>query len=266
MKKKDTSWGGVAKWYDTLLEEGADSFQAKVIMPNLLRLLDPKPGLKVIDVACGQGYFSRAFAQNGAQVTACDISPELIAAAKAHASADTNKKGHQARPAIDYRVAPADDLGLPAEASFDAATIILALQNIENLYGSLQAVAGVLKPGGRLLLVLNHPAFRIPQRSSWQWDETTAKQYRRIDAYLSESQAKIDMTPGEANSSRKNFTVSFHRPLQVYFKALAKAGFRVSRLEEWLSHRQSERGPRQAEEDRMRKEIPMFLFLEAQKD
>ncbi len=264
MKKKDTSWGGVADWYDGLLEENADSFQAKVIMPNLLRLLEPKPDQKILDVACGQGYFSRAFAQNGAKVTACDISPELIAAARARSLAKPGN-GSASGPTIDYRVAPADDLGLTEEAVFDAATIILAIQNIENLTGTLQTVSQALKPGGRLLLVLNHPAFRIPQSSSWQWDEAAGKQYRRIDAYLSERQIKIDMTPGEAEVSRKRFTISFHRPLQVYFKALAKAGFRVGRLEEWLSHRRSEKGPRSAEEDRLRKEIPLFLFLEAEK-
>ena len=60
-------------------------------------------------------------------------------------------------------------------------------------------------------------------------------------------------------------TVSFHRPLQVYIKALTKAGFVVSRLEEWISHKKSGSGPRQAAEDTARKEIPLFLCIEARK-
>ena len=39
-----TSWGNVAGWYDDLLEKSPDSYQEKVILPNLLRIIDPKPG------------------------------------------------------------------------------------------------------------------------------------------------------------------------------------------------------------------------------
>ncbi|MCX6716038.1 MAG: hypothetical protein NT077_03410, partial [Candidatus Taylorbacteria bacterium] len=92
------------------------------------------------------------------------------------------------------------------------------------------------------------------------------KQYRRIDSYLSDGQIEIDMTPGENDPAKKKTTMSFHRPLQSYFKALNKAGFAVSRLEEWISHKKSQNGPRAAEEDRIRKEIPMFLMLEAVKN
>ena len=82
---------------------------------------------------------------------------------------------------------------------------------------------------------------------------------------MSDQSLRIDMTPGEADAARKTFTVSFHRPLQSYFKALNKAGLAVTRLEEWISHKKSQKGPRAAEEDRTRKEIPMFLCIEARK-
>ena len=56
-----TSWGGVADWYDSYLETNPDSYQEKVIAPNLLRLIDIKKGMKILDLACGQGFFSRKF-------------------------------------------------------------------------------------------------------------------------------------------------------------------------------------------------------------
>ena len=71
------------------------------------------------------------------------------------------------------------------------------------------------------------------------------------------------MNPGEKDN--KSFTYSFHRPLQLYFKTFAKNGFAVTRLEEWISHKESEPGPRQDAENTARKEIPLFLFLEAVK-
>jgi ubiquinone/menaquinone biosynthesis C-methylase UbiE len=255
MKAKQTSWGSVAGWYDEHIEGSADSYQAKVIMPNILRILDPKPGMTIMDVACGQGYFSRAFAEKGASVIGYDISNELIELARKHPS----KK-------IEYHATSSDSLSFVKDASVDEAVIILAIQNIENMAGTFAECARVLKSGGRLIIVINHPAFRIPGESSWQWDEKVGKQYRRLDAYMSEDQNKIDMTPGKSKSSDKRFTISFHRPLQSYFKALAKAGFAVTRLEEWISHKESQKGPRAVEEDRMRKEIPLFLCLGARKE
>lgn len=257
---KSTSWGGVAEWYDNLVEgkqgvEGkSGTYQTDLILPNLLRLVAPKSGERIIDIACGQGFFSRALAEKGATVTGADISAELIGLARKHSPKD-----------VSFHVAPADKLDFAADASFDKAVIVLALQNIENLAGALSEAARVLKKSGRLFLVLNHPAFRVPKRSSWEWDEKAAAQYRRLDAYLSESRQEIDMNPGTGSPAAKKFTVSFHRPLQIYFKALGKAGLAVTRLEEWTSDKKSNGGPRGAEEDRMRKEIPLFLLLEATK-
>ncbi len=276
--KNTTSWSPVAEWYDGLLEGDADSFQAKVILPGLLRIVDPKPDMSVLDIACGQGYFSRAFAAAGAKTVGCDISAELIARAKSRGSkierSDEAKTGAGGE-GVEFRVAPADNLSFLKDGSVDVATVVLALQNIENLSGAVAEAARVLKSGGRFIFVLNHPAFRIPKRSGWEWDQETGNteksggsdfvQFRRIDGYMSDSRAEIDMTPGEKDQNKKISTVSFHRPLQSYFKALNKSGLSVTRLEEWISHKRSEPGPRAAEEDRMRKEIPMFMCVEAQK-
>ena len=58
-------------------------------------------------------------------------------------------------------------------------------------------------------------------------------------------------------------TVTFHRPIGEYVAALASAGFVVDALEEWASQRTSQPGPRAEEENRARREIPMFLALRA---
>jgi len=242
-----------------MIETDPDSYQAKVILPNIIRILDPKPGMTVLDIACGQGYFARAFHGAGARVIGSDISRELIEIARKNSPAE-----------ISFHDAPADKLTFAADASVDAAVIILAIQNIEKMSETFAEAMRVLKSDSRLILVINHPTFRIPGRSSWGWDEKAGEagagtQYRRIDGYMSDIQNKVDMNPGESDVAAKKFTFSFHRPLQSYFKALNKAGFAVTRLEEWISHKKSQKGPRSAEEDRIRKEIPMFLMLEARK-
>ena len=249
--QKNTSWGKVASWYDKLLEKDNDSFQQNVILPNLIRLLNLEKSNVVLDLACGQGFFSRIFAQKAGRVVASDISSELIQLAKKHAS-----------KAIEYHVSSADNISFCKDKSVDKIVIILALQNIKNVDGVLKECARVLKETGSLYVILNHPAFRVPKASSWAWDETAKVQYRRMDAYLSEFQIEIDMHPGEKKSEK---TVSFHRSLQWYFKMLSKHGFAVAKCEEWISHREPTRGPRFAAEDKARKEFPLFLFLEGKK-
>ena len=82
--KSNTSWGNVAGWYDEMLETSEDSYQKNVILPNILRVLNLRKGNRVLDLACGQGFFSRAFADAGAVVTGVDVSRELIMLAQKH--------------------------------------------------------------------------------------------------------------------------------------------------------------------------------------
>jgi ubiquinone/menaquinone biosynthesis C-methylase UbiE len=175
-----------------------------------------------------------------------DISRELIEVAKGAVAGG------------EFRVASAENLPFIDNGSMDKAAIILALQNIERADKVLGECARVLRAGGTLHLVLNHPAFRNPKVTSWGWDAENKVQYRRVDEYLSESKVKIQMRPGDAPEL---YTLSFHRPLQYYFKLFSKLGFAVERLEEWNSNKKSEPGSRARAEDRARKEIPLFLYM-----
>ncbi len=246
----DTTWGGVASWYDEVVSD-ADSYQQKVLLPNSIRLCAVKKGEYFLDVACGQGLFSRALAQAGARVVGIDIAPELIALARKVVTRS-----------VSYQVCSAERLEGMSDGVYDGAICVLALQNIANTSAAFAEVSRVLKPQGRFIFVLNHPCFRIPKRSSWGFDERESVQYRRIDGYLSEARVPIVMNPGTGGTSS---TVSFHRPLQLFFKQLVKYGFLVGRVEEWESHKKSEPGPRAIAEDKIRKEIPLFLAVEAYK-
>lgn len=245
---KRTSWGKVANWYNNLVEDET-SYQKKLILPNLTRLVEAKKGEVIVDLACGQGFFAREFARLGAKVIGVDISPELIEIAKQDKS-------------VEYHVSQGHKLDFLQNQSVDKILIVLSLQNIEKVQEVIKEVSRVLKPKGELFLVLNHPSFRIPKVSSWGWDEEKKTQYRRLDSYLSESREQIQMHPGDKPWEK---TISFHRPLQFYFKALNKNGLFVSKLEEWSSHKISEPGPKKTAEDKARREFPLFLFLEAVK-
>lgn len=255
-KSKETSWGGVAKWYDEYLGD-ADTYQAKVIWPNLSRILTkgvPK-GSSVLDLACGQGYFSYLVSMLNYKVTGIDIAPQLIEVAR-------QKK---AESKVDFlpmfHVAPAHKLTIVQSDTQDALICVLALQNIKELDQTFGECARVLKKGGTFIFVLNHPSFRVPQYSDWIYDQNRNMQFRTVGKYLQESTIEIDMNPG--GRGQKNITLSFHRPLQVFVKMLSKHGFVITKLEEWSSHKKTEGGPRKEAEDEARKEIPMFMCIEA---
>lgn len=268
---QESSWDHVADWYDQLIDERGSDHHERVILPGTLRLLGEASGRRVLDLACGQGILARRLAALGAQVVGLDASPKLIDAAHRAST------GLSPRP--QFVVGDARALAAAVTPPFDAAACVMALMNIEPLAPVLAGVAGVLRPGGAFVSIILHPAFRAPGQTSWGWDSpaggTTrrdgppkghANQFRRVDGYLTPAQREIVMNPGEAASQKPAVTtLTYHRPIQTYVRLLAEQGLLVSALEEWPSLRTSQPGPRADEENRARREIPMFLAIRAVK-
>lgn len=219
-------------------------------------MFTPLKGERILDVGCGQGVFARLLKGKGCLVTGVDASKSLIESARAY-----ERESRQAP--IDYRRLDASSLdGLP-DGQFDAASAILCIQNMRSLDLVARECSRVLSRSGRMLWVINHPCFRIPRQSSWGFDEAKKMQYRRVDLYMSPLEIPIAMHPGRGPASEA--TVSFHRNLQDMVHVMRSAGFLLSGLEEWCSHKQSETGKRAKAEDRARREFPLFMGLLWQK-
>jgi ubiquinone/menaquinone biosynthesis C-methylase UbiE len=244
-----TDWTDVADWYDNLVGDAGSEYHQQVVLPGVVRLIAPQPGEKAIDVACGQGVLCRMLQARAMEVTGVDAAEPLIAAAR--------QRGPES---IRYQLADARDLrGLP-EAYFHAAACVLAIQNIHPLAPVFAAVARVLRPMGRLVIVMMHPCFRGPKETAWGWDDKAIVQYRRVDRYLIPRKTPIVTHPG---SDPDQYTWSFHKPIESYIKAMRSAGLLVDAIEEWPSHKTSTSGPRAAAENTARKEIPMFMAIRA---
>ncbi len=117
------------------------------MLPHLLKLLGDIAGRSVLDAGCGEGYLARILAARGAHVTGIDLSPRLIALAKAK-----DPDGE-----ITYQVA---DLSTPLSdlmERFDAIASYLVLNDVADYQGFATTLAAALKPGGRLVLALNNP-------------------------------------------------------------------------------------------------------------
>lgn len=258
-ERRPTQWDRVSEWYDTLLSEKGHDHYEQVLIPGALALLDPCPGQRLLDIACGQGVLSRAAAERGARVVAIDSAESLVRRAQ-----------ELGPPEIEYRVADARALELsPDDAPFDAASCLMALMNIDDLDAVFARAAAALRPGGRFVAVILHPAFRTPRQTAWGWESPQGappRQFRRVDAYLGQTAAEIVMNPGShAKGEAPVTTTTYHRPVSAYIAAAVRAGLLIDALEEWPSRRQSKPGPRADEENRARAEIPMFLALRAVK-
>ena len=246
-----TSWGGVASWYDKMISD-KDSYQNQIILPKVLNVLDIKKDEVILDLGCGVGYFCEQYNQKGAKTIGVDIGTESIAIAKTK----TNEN-------IEYHSHTAESIPFIKNNSIDKITIILSIQNIKKAEQTIAECARVLRKNGKLVLVINHPCYRIPQNSSWVWSEDEYCQYRRVDKYMSNFEVSIDMNPSKAKGS-KNLTMSFHRNLEWYIQNLSKNNLLVSDLQEWISHRSTDQGPKKTPLlEASRKEIPLFMCIVA---
>jgi ubiquinone/menaquinone biosynthesis C-methylase UbiE len=249
VKKEMTLWDQASRWYDTLVGGQGTDFQKDIIMPGVLRLLEVKKKDRVLDLACGQGVFSRYLSHKGIQVEGLDSSSELLRYARSRSSAS-----------IRFHVGDAGDPENFEEGRFDGIACLMAIQNIEKMDLLFKSAARWLKKDKCFVVVMTHPCFRIPRQTHWGWDEEKKLEYRRVDHYLTETNVPI-LTPPFSDS--KSFTLTYHRPMQSYIEALVQAGFCVDAIEEWISNKKSMPGKRSKAENRARKEIPLFLALRA---
>lgn len=249
---RDTSWNQEAAWYQKLVGNKGHYYHRHIVLPGVLRLLQVQPSDTVLDLGCGQGIFAYALPPVKAYF-GIDAAPNLIKFARQN----IHKQGYE------FCLADLTQpfVGQHTQHAFQKAVMILSLQNMKDLLQPLQTAAQLLVTNGQLVIVLNHPCFRIPRQSAWEVNEKSKQQFRAIYRYLSSMEIPIEMHPSNGPAS---VTWSFHHPLQDYFQALQQAGFAVVNVEEWASDRESV-GKAAKMENRSRAEIPLFLTLVARK-
>lgn len=113
------------------------------LLDHLARAAAPRPGEKVLDVACGTGALATRLATSGAAVTGLDLAPALIDTANRLAAA------HGLR--IDYQVGDAENMPFP-DASFDVVASSVGSMFAPDHAAVARELARVCRPGGRLVL------------------------------------------------------------------------------------------------------------------
>lgn len=218
------AWSANARFWDERMAEG-NSFFHVLIWPAVERLLEPKPGDRILDVACGNGVTSRRLAEAGASVTAVDFAEEMISIAE--------KRAHGAE--IDYRVIDATDapalMALGAEA-FDSALCSMALMDMAEITPLARALAVLLRPGGAFVFAITHPCFNNP--STVQMAELEDKDGAiettysvKISRYLTSY-----TRAGLAMHGQPLPHPYFHRSLESLLRPWLRAGLVLDDLEE----------------------------------
>lgn len=251
--RREVGWDPVAAWYDKLVGETGSDYHRQLIIPAAMRLLDIRSGESVADVCCGQGVLvGRLLDAGAARVLGVDASPRLIDAAGGR---------HGRDPRVRLLVADACGPAAWADASHDAAACLMAVHDVADIGRLFSNIAGCLKPGGRAVVVMMHPCFRIPRQSHWGWDADQKIQFRRLDCYATPQAIAITTHPGKATGEHTEF---HHRPLADVIAAMGAAGLAITACEEPCSHRRSQAGgPFSKAEHRAAQEFPLFIALGA---
>jgi SAM-dependent methyltransferase len=196
----------VADWW--VGEVAADPVYAQEVVPLAVGALEPTTGRLYLELGCGEGEVMRAVAARGARIVGCDLSERLARRAAA------------AGPVAVCRL---PDLAWVRDGVLDGACAVLVLEHLEDPWPLFAEAARIVRPGGVLALVANHPAYTAPG-SGPLVDTADGEVLWRWGPYMEEGSSDEPAGPG---------SVTFHhRSLGVLLSAAARAGWCLERLVE----------------------------------
>jgi SAM-dependent methyltransferase len=193
--------------YDSFAEAYAAETEANLIngyytRPAMLALAGDVAGRRILDAGCGAGPLFAALRDGGALVTGIDKSAGMLALARRRLGDDA-----------DLQVA---ELGRPLpfpDGAFDDVTASLVLHYLEDWGPALAELRRVLKPGGRLIVSVDHPfVTNMAHREAGHEPDYFAT-YNHI----------VEWTVG-GQTARLSF---WHRPLHAMTDVFTAAGFRI---------------------------------------
>jgi SAM-dependent methyltransferase len=117
-----------------------------------------RPGMRILEIGCGTGYFTRELTRRGADIVAIDVSPDLLEIAKANSSAPNVRYEIQNACALTY-----------SDATFDSVVGSSILHHLE-IEDALREIYRVLKPAGTIYFTepnMLNPQIAIQKNVPW---------------------------------------------------------------------------------------------------
>lgn len=207
------TWNDYAKDYDQKVWETGDLDHKETLNPVVLKLLWNVKGKKILDLGCGQWYFSRLLTKQWAIVTGIDISKDLIKI--------WNQRDIEQNLKIKYYVCDAANLKDLKNNEFDIVVANMAFMDIKNIKKTIQECSRVLENDGFIVFSLVNPIFWISERT------------KDDDGYfLKLKKYKSNSTITNENRGYNFKTTHYHRPIWYYINTLAENGFCITNYEE----------------------------------
>jgi ubiquinone/menaquinone biosynthesis C-methylase UbiE len=182
--------------------------------PAVLDLCEPVSKLQILDLGCGEGYCSRELMRRGAKVVrGIDLSEKTIEAAKAREAKESL--------GIEYEVGCATELKQFADGSIDLvlAVFLFNYLTIAQTRQCMAEVLRVLRPGGRFVFSVPHPAFPYMRPAEYPFYFQVEEQN-----YFSGRDRQFPGRIWKRDGSALDVQL-IHKTLQDYFEALQNAGF-----------------------------------------
>lgn len=177
----------------------------------LLDLAGDVSGLRLLEVACGQGRVARELARRGAALTGLDISAAMLARAGACEAAEPL--------GICYLHADVTASGVLEGQVFDGVVCNYGLSDVDDLDGLLANVARLLCPGGWFVFSLLHPCFP-------GWDSDAPSSWPPGQGYYQEGWWLA------SNTGYRGRVGSSHRMISTYLNSLIGHGLALDRAAE----------------------------------
>ncbi|MDA0933422.1 MAG: methyltransferase domain-containing protein [Planctomycetota bacterium] len=129
---------------------------------TLLELIGPLDGLSVIDLACGDGFYTRLLRQRGAgRIDGVDLSQAMVHLAEEQELRQPLGIRYFVRDACDFRPDAPVDLVV-------AAYLLNYAEDATRLRAMCSSIARCLRPGGRFVAVNTNPGSDFPNAPDYR--------------------------------------------------------------------------------------------------
>lgn len=240
------TWEDNAGFWVQIIRGKHDRYRTGLTDVAILDAIGPVDSLRVLDAGCGEGYLSRELAARGATVVGVDSSAKLIEAASALVPDRSSTLSFQVNDVAQMQL---------AGDSFDLVACNHLMNDLPDPSGPIHEFSRVLKPGGRLIILMLHPCFygdRVSRNAGdYEGPGNAYFQPRKISQRFC-----VDGITSPAK------VTSWHRPLEFYAQSLRDAGFLITDLRE---PHPSEEQLRNEPWWRANFPQPLFLLIAAQK-